>query len=155
MTPADAALELLTVVGDAYTADPTMTASLIPGQVMVDDWCWGGCGTAYVRLNTSHHSASFPTPVAAPSSQPAPLVAQFHVGVNRCVHGMADDGTPPTPKQLTEDALVLLEDLCTLHTALTAWIQAKRRGNVLLGAWTPVGPLGDCAGGFWTVTLRL
>lgn len=156
MTPADAALDLLEVVGAAYPKDAdTLGVTLVPGQITTDDWCWAGCGTAYIRLDTMYASTRFPQADAEPRCD-ALMAARFHVGVHRCVAGMTEAGEPPTVEQQTEDALALMDDAhrlrCAIHTLPTP---RYARGRVLLGGWTPVGPLGDCAGGFWPVTLRL
>lgn len=153
-TPASIALDLIAGVGKAYEHDDSMRVALIPGAMVPDDWCWGGCGAVFVRLDQAYASTRFPTPDTSPTCT-APLAARFHVGVARCVAGMSDKGQPPSAEAQTEDALILLDDLTTLRCALRDVAAAYRGGEVLVGAWTPVGPVGDCAGGYWAVTIRV
>lgn len=155
MKPTDAALELVAVVGGAYEGQDGVGVAFVPGQITVDDWCWSGCQTAYVRLDTLYPSARFPTPDTTPADPPSKRAARFHVGIHRCVHGM-DGDRPPSAAAQTEDALAILDDAELLYCALVPWTRARfGRGRSLIGGWTPMGPLGDCAGGYWTVTLHL
>jgi hypothetical protein len=156
MTPAEAALSLLDALGEAYTAQDGVSVTLVPGQITTDDWCWGGCGSAYVRLDSAYRSTRFPAPDSGAVTGPAPLAARFHVGIHRCVAGVTEGGEPPSTLAQTEDALALLDDLCRLDAAISRWAKVNGgRNGWVLGAWSPVGPLGDCAGGFWPVTIRL
>lgn len=150
-----AAQQLMEVLTVLYDDDPGMRVLAVPGQIIPDDWCWSGCAAAYVRLDTSYTAVKFPTPDIIPDPSSG-LVARYHVGLHRCVSGMDDSGNAPPPDEQTADALAIMRDAWRIRCALKAWAKTYHgKGGFLLGTWTPAGPLGNCAGGFWPVTIRL
>lgn len=112
---------------------------------------------AYVRLDGMGVStAAYPSIDAAPSGRVGPLAATFHIGVARCVSVMQDGQRPPTVAEQTAEARQFLDDARRLRKAVRCCL-ADTLGSktTLLGRWTPQGPLGGCAGGFWPVTVRV
>lgn len=155
MTPLDALDAILSAVSAEYAADADVKVTAQPGQTTTQDWCWGGCGMVWVRLDTAFPSTAFPTPDQAPAACGAPLAARFHVGVARCVSGMDGGGNAPDPADQYADAALILTDAGRLRTALACATPAFSRKGLHLAEWRPMGPFGNCAGGYWTVTARL
>lgn len=159
----DAAALLVEVAEGAYfrpderfDVDASVRVVAAPGRTATSDWCWAGCSTVYVRLDTAFPSTAFPTPAAAAETCAARLAARFHVGVYRCVAGLDSQGNPPSAADQTADAFAIMDDAERLRCAITAAVRpVVGARNMILGSWTPDGVDGDCAGGYWPVTLRL
>lgn len=136
-----AVTEALPPVGRSFVA---------PGGVVAWDDCCDG--QVWVRLASA-------TPAPAPA---APLKASGDlcavpwwtlnvvVGVIRCAHTIDDEGNAPTPRELSEDAESVLEDMWTILRVITCKVAHER-----MGTWTPVGPEGGCVGGEWSFTARI
>lgn len=78
--------------------------------------------------------------------------ATVQVGVLRCV-GMIDDrGLPPTPERMGDDETVIIADMTVIARTLECASFDRVQASQLQG-WTPVGPDGGVAGGYWTVQL--
>lgn len=146
-------------LAEAYTAEPGVRVVFVPGGNVTHDWCWSGCGMVYVRVDSIYPSQAFPTSDTAPAACAMPLAVRFHVGVHRCIATMTESGEPPDPAEQSADALQLLDDAdtlrCAIHAAQVGNPDRIPRKQSMLGAWTPQGPLGDCAGGFWPWTVRV
>lgn len=77
--------------------------------------------------------------------------ATLGVGVVRCAHTLDDQGNPPTGEEMTSDAVKLMEDMEDMFSGIVT--NYEWHHNV--GMYTPVGPDGGCAGGEWTVAVRI
>lgn len=149
-------LSLLELLAATYPEDTGMRVTLVAGAIIPDDWCWSGCGAVYGRLDAVYPTTDFPVPLTHPAPPGTPLAARWAVGVHRAVAGMDNAGNPPDPVRQSNDALALMHDAWILRCALLPWVKEQaHRGGAMLGNWTPVGPLGDCAGGYWPVTIRM
>lgn len=112
---------------------------------------WDSCceGQVWVRIISI-------TPVlprnAGPASSSCPVGWRLVLGVGalRCVEVVRDDGTPPTAREVTDDAQQMMEDAANLLNALTC-----SDLDLALGQWGPVGADGGCAGGEVQVTSTL
>lgn len=85
--------------------------------------------------------------------------ASIGIHLTRCVVGMAEDGTPPTPTQLEDAGGVAGRDfvLC-----LNAVVAAARAGTIAAGQrrvvlqdWNPIGPEGNYLTGLLRVLVSL
>jgi hypothetical protein len=112
------------------------------------------CGTAWVRLDSAYPSAAFPTADPSPrGSCTSPLAYRFHVGVVRCVPGLDHGGRPPNADAMALAAQRGYDDAGAAYRAALCCGE-RHRGETLLGPWLPVGaPDGNCAGGYWPLTV--
>lgn len=143
MSVMSVAQELLTTAWDALDRKPGRSI-IQPGlSVAWDDCC---DGQLWVRINGA-------TPVYQGNSDcSVALDVTYAVGIIRCVHSLSDRGKAPTQGQITTDGLDMIDDMCRIYSALDG---VKLGHRLTLGAWTPMGPNGGCAGGEWAVATRL
>jgi hypothetical protein len=73
--------------------------------------------------------------------------------VYRCASQMSDNGEPPSPGNLTDDAKVQLDDAAAMRRAIVLTASALQDmpwsgyGGFMEDDYNPVGPAGDCIGG--------
>lgn len=134
---------------------------LAPGAEIAWDACCGDDGEAggqlYLRVDNIWPSGS-PFPEQLRKVQPCvvPMLAvPVSVGIVRCAHTMDDWGNPPSPEELTGDALALLEDATLIWEGLQNLRDVPGVASVQIGQWSPDGPLGGCASGEWSLTLGI
>lgn len=106
-------------------------------------------GMAWVRLVDSYPSSTFPSQDSAFTSCQAPLAATLEVAALNCVPGLTASGVFPGEAILKEATRL---QLATMH-ALRYAIQCCEIEEIMLGAYTPVGPQGNLVGGFWQVNV--
>ncbi len=158
MEPAATLTALLKPLREAYAEEESTRVGAVPGQVTTADWCVAACSQVYVRLESLYRSTQqFPAPDSGADTCGAVMAAVWHIGVWRCVHDLQANGAPPAVEDQTADAVMILEDTCRIREAIASYAAelTSRRGSYQLGRWTPIGPLGACAGGYWTLTTRL
>lgn len=83
-------------------------------------------------------------------------LATVQVGVLRCAVTLDDRGNPPTPEQLSAEALAIWRDAALIREAILCCFGDVHddRGDYQLGQWVPFPPQGGCIGGAHTVTIR-
>lgn len=131
---------------------PTCWCGVYPGasvQWLVCDECESGdaCGMGYVRPGTVAPYEVFPFAIVDINCV-KPLAYELEVGVLRCFPTFDDDGNGPDPDVATAAACGLLQDQWALYQAIMCCTSLQVKA---LSAWQPVGPVGNCVGGFWTV----
>lgn len=143
---------------------PVCSCCLRPGGVMPPmDACGCGCtdggsGQASVQVTAIYPSSKFPRTGVddwrGPCAAEVTWVADLAMTVYRCVHGVDEQGAPPTCEELEQDARTIQADAAAMRRAFACcdWAEDAR---VVPGAWTPVPPTGNCAGGFMLVTVDL
>lgn len=89
-----------------------------------------------------------------PSGCPVTLDLEVGVGILRCVTNLGDGGRLPNSDEITADGLVTARDMGELYNALQCF-EVPNAMSTSLGAWTPLGPQGDCAGGEWMLSVRM
>ena len=81
------------------------------------------------------------------------------VTVFRCAHGPTAGGCPPTPAELSGDAMQVHADMVAVQRAALCCFGAtggQRNGRrYVLGATTTIGPQGGCVGFQTLVTVLL
>ena len=163
LTATEALTELLGCVRTEYAeewADGNGGMRIVaqPGETMTADWCAGDCSMAYVRVDTMGVSSQqFPEIDGTPTGRTGPLAVRFHVGVARCVAVVDSQGYAPDPDTQTEEAILFLDDARRLRRAIQCCLRdvpGLGAKTVVMGAWTPMGPFGTCAGGHWPLTVR-
>ena len=156
-----AMLDLLDCVCDAVAVlgqGPVCTCLVHAGQSVSWDYCGhcdsGSCGMVYIRPGVSFASTNFPN--ADGNSRlgcEGPLAWELEVGILRCFPAFADDdGEPSPPDELTEASLLLVEDQVAIRTAIQCCESPYLKTKVLLD-WQPVGPSGNCVGGYWSMVI--
>lgn len=127
----------------------------VGGEVAWDDCCDGQVWVRVRSINPSTVGAQRGGVVGDPCGFPFWEV-EVSVGIVRCVAVVDDDGVAPRPLVITEDAGQMLDDMAALQTAIQCCAPAIPTVQRLsIGTWTPLGPLGGCAGGEWNATLLL
>jgi len=144
---ADCVCEHLEVAGSG----PTCWCGIYPGASVSWDYCGecdsGKCGMGYIRPDIAFPYETFPTPTLDESCERT-IAWRFEVGVVRCIPTMEEDGSLPSPADVSEAAVNLLQDQWALHKAIRCC--EFTRGSIVLESWTPTGPQGGCVGGFWS-----
>lgn len=142
-------LRLLQCAEESLTV-PVGRSHLAPGaSVAWDDCC---LGQLWVRL-----VSKVPTGSSRDPGQRCGVVlwrSTVAVGVMRCAHVVDDQGNPPSPDDLTQDALAVTRDMTDLEQAILCCMRdvPGALGLTVL-AWNPLGPSGGCVGGEWTLTV--
>lgn len=77
--------------------------------------------------------------------------AVLGVGVLRCAHTLDDQGNPPTAAEMTGDATRIMEDM----EDMLSGVMENFEWHHSVGQYQTVGPDGGCAGGEWTVNVRV
>lgn len=131
--------------------------ALMAGQTPTADWCSGdGCWTVYGRLDSAYPSSNGITQDAVPNGLLSPLVHRWHLGTFMCIAGMDESGNPPSAEAQSADTAAILDTMEKLRCAADQLIvEHFTRKTALMGAWYPTGPTGDCAGGYWPLSLSL
>lgn len=146
-------------VGSTPAGEPCFCGMVTGSAPMPADACLcdaGGahCGTAWVRLDSGFPSSTFPNPDTSPrGSCVSPLAYRFHVGAARCQPGLSPTGQPPTAGDMLVAAEQNIADMEAAYRAIQCCTGIPGK-EVLIGPWLPVGaPDGQCAGGYWPVTV--
>lgn len=134
----------------------TCFCGILPGAEIaldhVGDCAEGVCGMAWVRLIAVYPSTIVGQPNESPNNCSSLIGMDVELGIVRCASMPADDGTPPSAADLQADAALQVADLMALRKAVFCCGNEK---DLVLGAYTPVGPAGGAVGGFWTLSLQV
>ena len=127
---------------------------LAPGlDVPHDDCCEGG-GQLWVRvIDQVPYRPSTRTLDRCGSGM---KTVRFGVGTVRCVHSLDARGNPPSAGTASDDAIELWQDANAVEQAFYCCLSldADLLGKSL-DRYDPIGPLGGCAGGEWTISARV
>ena len=131
-------------------------ASLQPGSEVAWDDCDCG-GSLWVQLTGyAPKTAANLSRSAQPFCDVVGWQATLAVGRVQCVAVMTDSGKAPPAAQVSSDALKVVTDMREMLTAILCDVpELSGVKRVKLGSWSPLGPLGGCAGGQWTLTVEL
>lgn len=155
---ADVPVWLLQAINAQFPDDepPVPRVTLVSGQTPTADWCCADCWTVYARLDTAYPASAGITQDQQPNGLMSPIVQRWHLGTFMGITGMDSDGNPPDPEAQTADAAMILDTMEKLRCAADTVIRDHfSRKTGLLGGWFAVGPEGDCAGGYWPLSLSL
>lgn len=134
-------------------AGPPCWCGYYPGQEVSWDYCGEchgeKCGMGYVKIVNSYRSANFPNPDVSVGCT-SPLVVELAVGSLRCIPVAEDDGSLPHESLMWEAGLGIMADMSALFVAIDCCEM-----ETAIGEYTPLGPLGGCAGGEWQVWVTL
>lgn len=139
---------------------PAARVFIEPGADAVWDTCCidgVGEGQLWVATTQVYPATGQLTPDPQPvRCHPTAFAATMIVGLLRCAHTLDDQGHPPTVEQVTEDAEKVARDRTLLRDAILCDAgPALDTGGFSLGVWQPLGPMGGCVGGQWTLTVAL
>lgn len=140
---------------------PPGRVELVPGlRPAWDDCC---DGQLYLRVievyPTAGQSAPFPQidtqQRGAAGGQCAihGLAVHIGLGIIRCVATVNDDGSAPSPEEVSQDADLMLKDMDALLDALLCKAPQedfyKSVNGLKMDRWQPQGVEGGCGGGEW------
>jgi len=142
------------VLAEALAAltEPVGRVSLYPGA----DVAWDDCceGQLWVRVAETTPTGSGPQ---AGTRQPCGVhlwQVLLGIGVMRCAAVVKDDGTPPTPAELTADTLAMTQDRADIEEAIKCGV-APLTEQMHFVRWDPLGPQGGCVGGEWLFFVKM
>lgn len=161
-TAFDASAQLLACLTVAVQAaeNPPKNVQFLPGNQagedisIYNDLCCEG--TAYVRVSSMYPSfQDFPAPdsAAEPCQQQA-MAVTYEVGIMRC----APVGTAafvPTGAQWLAAHRQSMIDAQSIYKAICCFQGYYPMDAMLVGQWTPLGPLGACLLGTVAVTQQI
>lgn len=136
--------------------DPVCRTAVYPAGVSVPwDSCGeGGCGDRDGML-WAQLTALDPVQGGSDSGNCPAYMWTATVGIVRCVSVLGEDGQPPTAAQVAADADRQITDADAIWHALRCCpTRPEALADVSLSSWRPLGPLGGCAGGTWTMRGR-
>lgn len=127
--------------------DPTPGwASIVPGsEAVLEECCQGQLWTRLISL----------TPLYDRNCVMG-WEASVEVGMVRCVATLDDRGNPPTREQIEDDAIAMMKDVEALQKALLCCPKTVKYVELAtLESWQPYGPESGCAGGTWSLVVRI
>jgi len=159
---------MLACLCDALASAPgglPCACQLLPGDQVPFDYCdctnpEYGCGQAWVRLDQSVAAASIYNSVyarkAINTSRCVGLMAhRLQIGVTRCAPGMTAEGNPPETWQYHDAVTQQLGDFAAMRRALDCCLPLDKRRDWLFERYQPVGPMGNCVGGYIVMNFRI
>lgn len=153
------ALQLLEAANQALINHPDTTGTGRQFLAVGASATWDQCdcdGQLWVRVSNlvpSGRPWPQPLPAASPCT-PEVRAVTMHLGVIRCIATVNDRGQPPTALEVTNDGINALTDAACLYDFLTALEPPTvGLGMLRVDGWQPLGPMGGCAGGEWTITV--
>jgi hypothetical protein len=139
--------------------------SVVPGDQVAMDFCdcsdaAKGCGMAWVRLDQSFVGSSIFNSIysrtALNVARCVPLLShRVQLGVTRCMAGMDSEGNPPSDIDQHEAARIQMGDYAAMIRALNCCFPYDKRREFLFERYIPMGPQGNCVGGYCYFTIRL
>lgn len=131
----------------AHLTTPVTRAFVQVGANVAHDDCCGG--QVWVRVV----SLAPVYPGNAPANcAPIYYNAQLAMGTIRCAAVVDDNGVAPAPSTITAEAHDMTQDMHDLMAAIQC---CGEKPMPVINSWTPTGPLGGCAGGEWTFTIKI
>lgn len=106
-------------------------------------------GQAWVRLVTTRPVTGVGQADQQPGNCGSVLGMTIEVGVMRCFPH-TDNGAELDVDEVDEAAMVQLMDMESIYQAILCCDQLPKR-DIILGEYTPLGPVGPDVGGFWTL----
>jgi hypothetical protein len=137
---------------------PVCWAGVAPGATVVADFfpdCFHGDdgpdGMVWTRMITPYPAFAPGIIVTEPAeSWVAPLGVDIEVGIMRTIP-IPEEGLDSTAS--SDSAQGQIDDMQAIRKAILCCASFER-SDVLLGQYTPVGPLGGVVGGAWTVMVH-
>jgi hypothetical protein len=122
--------------------------------VTVGEIAWDECpcGQLAVTLVEVFPADTPPTPTLGlwRKCPPSSRVAHYTVELLRCAHGTTGGGDPPTPAELSADALLAIRDAWAVRQGIACCLRTLAATNAVadfsLGTQSMVGPAGGCVG---------
>lgn len=113
--------------------------------------CDGGVGQLWVAVDRIEPVIS----PNAPGMCGGTWEANVWVGILRCALTQQDNGSPPDPDSLTNEALSILQDRALIMQAIRCCYGAENEPHDWqIGEWQALGPMGGCLGGRQNMTIR-
>lgn len=148
------AIDLLGPILDQYlecaveslTVPVTRALVQVGSEVAHDDCCGGQVWVRVLSINPVY-------PGTAPANC-APIYYNviLAMGIVRCAATVDDNGVAPSAATITAEAHQMTQDMHDLMQAIQC---CPPKPMPVMGGWSPTGPLGGCAGGEWTFTIKM
>lgn len=129
---------------------PVCWAGVAPGDGFVPSSTGcdsGACGEAWVRLASAYPSTQTGRANVDLTNCTKPLGFDIELGIARCF-AVNNEAAPEDPNAVAQQTV---DDMLTIHRAVVCCASSNRDRQLILGIWTPAGPLGGVAGGTWPV----
>lgn len=150
----DIVLAALVVELRAEGTEELCATALYPGDGAPLDYAECG-GMLWVRLITAAPSASFPSPNGTVDNCALTLAYQLEVGLMRPspIPEQFAGGVPelPSDEEHTAATHAQMADMEAMYRAFK--VAARDIEMVLVGSYTPTGPIGGTVGGAWTLSV--
>lgn len=130
---------------------------VIPGDGAVAEYA-GDCetenGMAWVRLIGMYPAEGVGVESLTAGNCSAGLDAMVEIGMLRWAALPDERGNPPSASALLDSADLVTTDALTMMRAVACCPDLSSK-DYILGAYTPIGPLGGLVGGVWRVTIAV
>lgn len=143
-TPAKGLLDTI----DEGLAEPVGRSFVqVGGEVAWDNCCDGQLSVRVIVARPKY-------PNGPTTAKCGPIYWDLTVGISvlRCASTVNDKGTPPSPEKITEEAGLVFADMTEVKDIFENYLGDRLR---VIDGWSPQGPNGGCAGGEWTLTMRI
>jgi hypothetical protein len=161
MTPSEVLVNLAACV-EATLQDeglaPVCFNGVVPGDGISAAWgaeCddGGPCGMAWTRLVLAYPATAVGQQDQTPGNCGAGIGLDIEVGILRCTPvGLQDAETEEV--DALASSMEVLNDMLALRKAIQCCTSLPSK-DVVLGSWTPMGPLGGLVGGAWGLFVAL
>lgn len=130
---------------------------MLPGETVIADYagdCEDSNGMAWVRLTNLYPSVQLGAQNTQPGNCASMLGIDAEIGVFRTFPVGTQDGEPPTPAQMLYASELAIADAMAMRQAIYC-CDALPGVDLMVGNYTPVGPVGGVYGGLWTIALQV
>ncbi len=128
----------------------TCFCGVLPGDEAPWDYVSEDAGMAYVRLVSAYLSQAFPAQQTLPGCG-ADLAYELEIGVLYCTPVFEDDrGDPPSVAVMLDATRTQTAAMAAMYRAFSCCPGLNDK-DVMVGAYTPVGPQGGAVGGTWQI----
>jgi hypothetical protein len=117
----------------------------------IGDCADDACGQAWVRVTDSYMASSLGEQDVEGGNCGLELNVEVEIGAIRCLE-TPERGEANTPEELLAAFRQANADMLAIRRAVFC-CDAIDPKDVILGTWTPQGPLGGLYGGIWTAVL--
>lgn len=113
---------------------------------------WDNCCDGQLSLRVISAQPQYPNGTRTAKCGPIYWRVVIGISVLRCASTVNDRGVAPSAKTITDEAVASFEEMARVQTAVEDYLGDRL---ITFSDWTPQGPSGGCAGGEWTLTMRV
>jgi hypothetical protein len=131
---------------------------IVPGEAVTALYTGGNCkdkcGMAWVRVVSIYPMTQVGAPDLTPGNCGAGVGADVELGIFRCISIGDETGAPTTPAELLAAAQLQIADSLVMQQAVYCCAAIPPK-EVIMSAYTPLGPAGGLVGGTWALSMGL